>query len=133
MQEIKLGTKLETSKLVTPDLAIDFLGPMGPKVLATPNLIWALEFAARDSILGMLDPGEDSVGTYIAIKHLAATPVGMRVVFRATVTAVAKTTVTFACEAFDSVEKVAEGIHERVVINVARFADSVLKKAASIR
>jgi len=116
--------------LVTSEIAIDFMGIEEARVLATPYLIWNLEAAARDAIKPLLDKGFDSVGTEVSIKHLAATPLGMSAVFRAEVTHVDGNRVRFRVEAFDEIEKIAEGTHERYVVNVARFATRVQAKVA---
>ncbi len=99
-------------------------------MLATPHLIWNLEMAARNAIKPLLDEGFDSVGTDVSVKHLAATPLGMSAVFRAEVQHVDGNRVRFRVEAFDEKEKIAEGTHERYVVNIARFATRVQAKAA---
>lgn len=130
MDRISTGTSGEHRILVTSEVAIDFLGIEGARVLATPHLIWNLEMAARNAIKPLLDEGFDSVGTEVNVKHLAATPLGMSAVFRAGVTHVDGNRVRFRVEAFDEKEKIAEGTHERYVVNIARFATRVQAKAA---
>ena len=49
------------------------------------RLIMLLEMACRNSILPLLDPGFDSVGTEVNVRHLAATPLGMEVTFKSEV------------------------------------------------
>src|SRR5438132_904295 len=121
MANIPVGTKGEERLLVTSDVAIDFLGVETARVLATPQLIAHLEMTARNSILPLLEPGHDSVGTQVNVAHLAATPIGMNVTFRSEVTAVADRRVTFKVEAYDEKEKIAEGTHERGNVNVTKF------------
>jgi predicted thioesterase len=87
---------------------------------------------ARNSILPHLEPGFDSVGTHVDLRHLAATPLGLQVTFKTRVTAVTGSRVTFRVEAHDEREMVAEGTHERAVVNIARFASRVQDKASSI-
>jgi len=113
---------------VTPDIAINFLGLEGARVLATPALVWMLESTARDSIVPLLEKGYDSVGTEVHIRHLAATPLGMQVTFRSEVIAVDDRRVRFKVEAFDEKEKIAEGTHERFVVNIERFAQRLAEK-----
>ena len=132
MTHALVGANFERRVVVSPELAINFLGGENTRVLATPNLIWGLEFAARDAILPLLEPGEDSVGTQLKVNHLAATPIGMHVIFRATVLSVEGRRVNFACEAYDDVEKIAEGTHQRVVVDVGRFAERLKAKAALV-
>ncbi|MGH9662689.1 MAG: thioesterase family protein, partial [Bryobacteraceae bacterium] len=88
MADIPVGTKGEEKLLVTSDVAIDFLGVEGARVLGTPYLIAHLEMTARNSIHPLLDALHDTVGTQVNVAHLAATPMGMNVTFRSEVTAV---------------------------------------------
>jgi len=129
MSEIPLGRRHERRLLVTSDLAIHFLNLEEARVLATPHLIWQLEWTCRECIGPILEEGYDSVGTEVHVKHLAATPVGMSVVFRAEVIHVDGNRVRFRVEAEDETERISEGIHERYVIQVARFATRIAAKA----
>jgi len=131
MANIPLGTKGEEKLLVTSDVAIDFLGVENARVLATPHLIGNLEMTARNSVKPLLDPGHDTVGTQVTVSHLAATPMGMNVTFRSEVIAVTDRRVTFKVEAFDEKDKIAEGTHERGIVNIAKFATRVAAKAAA--
>ncbi|HTM47420.1 MAG TPA: hotdog domain-containing protein [Bryobacteraceae bacterium] len=131
MANIPLGTKGEEKLLVTSDVAIDFLGVENARVLATPHLIGNLEMTARNSVKPLLEPGHDTVGTQVTVSHLAATPMGMNVTFRSEVIAVTDRRVTFKVEAFDEKDKIAEGTHERGIVNIAKFATRVAAKAAA--
>lgn len=128
MAEIPVGAKGEHKTLVTSDIAIDFLGLEHARVLGTPWLIMLLEMTCRNLIKTFLDADFDSVGTHVDVKHLAATPLGMRVSFHAEIVNVDERRVTCRVEAFDEKEKIAEGMHERFVINVPRFAARVQEK-----
>jgi fluoroacetyl-CoA thioesterase len=126
--DIPVGTRHEEKLVVTPDVAIDFMGVKDARVLSTPNMILGLERTSRDAVLPLLDPGYDTVGTHVNVYHLAATPVGMTVTFRTEVTSVEDRRVNFKVEAFDEKEKIAEGTHQRFIVNVARFAARVQEK-----
>src|SRR5216684_8442155 len=132
MANIPIGTKGEERLLVTSEVAIDFLGVENARVLSTPNLIQHLEMTARNSIKPLLEPGLDTVGTHVNVAHLAATPMGMNVTFRSEVLSVNDRRVNFKVEAFDEKEKIAEGTHERAIVNVAKFATRVAAKAATV-
>ncbi len=125
---IPVGMVGEHTITVTEDLTINFLGVEGGRVLATPWLIMNLEMAARNAVKPFLGEEFDSVGTEVCVKHLAATPLGMKVTFRAEVTAVDDGRVRFKVEAFDEKDKVSEGTHERGIINVAKFAARLMQK-----
>ena len=129
MANIPVGTRHEEKLAVTREVAIDFLGVEGARVLSTPNMILGLERTSRDLAFPLLDPGYDTVGTHVDVYHLAATPVGMTVTFRSEVTSVEDRRVNFKVEAFDEKEKIAEGTHQRFIVNVARFAARVQEKS----
>ena len=129
MANIPVGTKGEEQILVTSDVAIDFLGVEEARVLATPMLIMHLEMAARNSVKGLLDEGHDTVGTHVNVAHLAATPIGMAVTFRSEVLSVEDRRINFKVEAFDEKERIAEGTHQRAIVNIAKFAARIQAKA----
>ena len=129
MAKIPQGAGREEKQVVTEDVAINFLGADGARVLSTPNMILGLERTSRNLVLPLLDPGYDTVGTHVNVYHLAATPVGMTVTFHSEVISVDDRRVNFKVEAFDEKEKIAEGTHQRFIVNVARFTERVREKA----
>ena len=109
--------------------AINFLGADGPRVLATPAMIMNLEMTSRNLAKKHLDAGYDTVGTHVDVRHLAATPVGMNVTYHSELVEVNDRRLRFRVEAYDEKEKVGEGMHERAVINIAKFAERVRAKS----
>jgi len=130
MPEIVAGIRREENLLVTNDVAIQFLGAEGAPVLSTPHLIGCLEMVVRNLLKERLEEGHDSVGSEVQFRHLAATPVGMQVRLVAEVTSVEGRRVRCRIEAFDEREKIGEGTHERVIIDVARFTARMQAKGA---
>lgn len=128
MANIPIGTKGESSLVVTPENAISFLGVDSARVLGTPFLIWHLEMTARNSVKPYLDEGFDTVGARVDVRHLAATPLGMRVTFHSELTKIEDRRMLFRVEAFDEKDKISEGTHERAIIQVAKFAARVQAK-----
>jgi predicted thioesterase len=98
------------------------------RVLATPVMINLFEAAALDAVERMLPPGHQSLGTVLNVRHIAATPVGMRVTATAEVTGVEGRTIRFRVEAHDEKDLIGDGTHERVVVNVAKFDQRVQRK-----
>jgi predicted thioesterase len=98
------------------------------QVLATPVVINLFESAALRAIEHLLSAGYQSLGTRLDVRHIAATPVGMKVSASARVTRVEGRAVYFALEAHDERELIADGTHERVIVNVAKFDARVQKK-----
>lgn len=90
-------------------------------VFSTPALIGLMEGAAVQALHGGLPPGQTTVGGHIDVHHLAATPVGMAVHARAKLTEVDGRKLTFQIEAWDEVEPIGEAVHERLIIDEARF------------
>ena len=97
-------------------------------VLATPVMINVIEAAALAAIEHLLPAGHQSLGTHLDVRHIAATPVGMKVKGYAEVVSVEGRTVRFRVEARDEKELIGDGTHERVVVNVARFDERVQRK-----
>ena len=98
------------------------------RVLATPVMINLMEAAALDAIERLLPPGHQSLGTQLNVGHYAATPVGMGLRASAVVTRTEGRTVEFRVQAFDDKERVGDGTHTRVVVNVERFDQRVQRK-----
>jgi fluoroacetyl-CoA thioesterase len=128
MAEIALGTKNRFWIEVTDENAIAFLGRDDARVLATPWLISYLEMTSRDAVKPYLSDGEDTVGTQVNVRHLAATPMGSTARFEAEVIGVNGRRIEFRVTAWDETEQIAEGTHERTVIDIERFAARVGKK-----
>ena len=99
-----------------------------PPVFSTPRVIGLLERTSHNTILPYLSDGQGSVGAVVNIRHLAATPIGFTVRTRAEVLEVEGRRVKFKVEAWDNLEKIAEGEHERFIIDMGRFIDRVEKK-----
>ena len=98
------------------------------RVLATPVMINLIEAAALDAVEKLLPSGHQSLGTVLNVRHIAATPVGMRVTATAEVTQVEGRMIRFRVEARDARELIGDGTHERVVVNVAKFDQRVQRK-----
>jgi predicted thioesterase len=100
-------------------------------VLATPRLVGLLEEASAEAVQPVLELGQTTVGIHIDMRHLAATPVGMRVTARAELLEVDGRILRFRIEARDEHELVAEGTHERAIVNRARFLERVVQKGSA--
>ena len=112
-----------------PQLASAFgSGSWKVDVYATPAMIGLMEQAAVNAVDHLLPPGQSSVGTRIDVQHLAATPPGVEVRARAELTAVDGRRLTFRVEAFDPVEKIGSGTHERMVVDLQRLLERARAK-----
>jgi fluoroacetyl-CoA thioesterase len=126
------GVSLVRRVTVEKEKTISFMGEEG-RVYGTPFLIHDIEHTCRDLILEHADPGEDSVGTEVAVKHLAPTLPGSTVEITATVTAVEGRKVTFSVAAKDEVDAISSGSHERFVVEKAKTFERLKAKAAKLR
>jgi len=99
------------------------------KVLATPVMVGLMEEAALNAVEGLLPPGHQTVGTRLDITHVAATPVGLRVTAGAEVVRIEGRRITFRVWADDESERIGEGVHERIVVDVSRFDKRAQAKA----
>ena len=105
-----------------------------PEVFATGYLVGLLEWACIEALRPHLDwPREQSLGTRVDFSHLAATPPGLTVTVDVCLDKVENRKLSFTLTAHDGVDKIAEGTHERVVIDRARFLERVGAKAQQTR
>jgi predicted thioesterase len=126
---IEPGLVMEFSTMVEEsDTARASAGESLPPVLSTPKLIGLLERAANAALLPHLADGQGSVGSLVNVRHLAATPVGMQIRIRVELLEVDGRRLRFKVEAWDAVDKIAEGEHERFIIDRARFDERLEKK-----
>jgi fluoroacetyl-CoA thioesterase len=119
---VKVGATKDRKIRVSQNQSTTFLWE-GENVFSTPSMISEMEETCRLLLKEQFIPEEqwDSVGTFVEIKHLAATPVGAEVLLKAKVYSVNGRRVMFDVEALDKVEKIGEGRHERMIINISRF------------
>jgi predicted thioesterase len=130
---IQPGIFREQTFTVDPENTAYHLGSGASRVLATPWMIAFMERTAHNLLTCCLPQGTSSVGTHLDVRHLAPTPQGGQVRIRAEVTSIEGLKVYFALEAWDELEKVGEGRHERAVIEEARFLRRVEKKIAALQ
>ncbi|MBZ0148882.1 MAG: thioesterase family protein [Pseudorhodoplanes sp.] len=116
---------------VDRDRTIGFMGEEG-RVYGTPYLVRDIEMTCRQLILDHCDAGEDSVGTDVAIKHLAPTLLGMSVEIAVTVTAVEGRKVVFEISAKDNIERICTGTHGRFVVDINKTVERLKAKAAKL-
>jgi predicted thioesterase len=125
----KVGAVHRRTFAVTPDATLVVPGGGVPPLLSTPSLILWLELTARDLLAPHIAEDECTVGVVVEVEHLAATPAGAEVVCEARVTRVDGPVVAFRVEARDPHETIARGFHERRVVEKARLARKLERKA----
>jgi fluoroacetyl-CoA thioesterase len=127
---IAIGLRAMADLVVGEEHTAPRVGSGRVHVLATPVMINMMESAALAAIERLLPEGHQSLGTRLDVGHYAATPVGMRLRAEAELVAIDGRTLMFRVAAYDERERVGDGTHTRVVVNVARFDARVQAKLA---
>lgn len=118
---LEIGLKGEASLVVgEAQTAVEY-GAGGVRVLATPVMIGLMEKAAYNAAEAEMTDGDTTVGSLVHVRHLAATPVGQRVVATAELIEVDGRRLVFRVQARDEHRLIGEGTHERGRVNLARF------------
>lgn len=129
LSRLRAGLKGATEIAVGEEHTAPQVGSGLIHVLATPVMINLIEAAALAAVEHLLPEGHQSLGTHLDVRHIAATPVGMKVYANAELVKIDGRTLSFRVEARDESELIGDGIHERVVVNVGRFDQRVQRKA----
>ena len=126
---VNLGATKERKVNIKSNQTTSFLWE-GENVFSTPAMISEMEETCRLLLKEQFisDAEWDSVGTVVNIKHLAATPIGTEVLLKSKVISVNGRRVMFDVEAFDKIEKIGQGQHERFIINIPKFKNKFNEK-----
>ncbi|QDU97306.1 thioesterase, FlK family [Lignipirellula cremea] len=92
----------------------------GVYVFSTPAMILLMELAAKALLEPYLEPGEQSVGAEVDVKHLAATPLGGNVRGTARLIRIDGRQFEFEVAAYDEHRQIGVGRHLRAVVEVGR-------------
>ncbi len=128
-QSLRPGLSNVKRLIVDQGHTISFMGEEG-RVYGTPELGRDIEHTCRDLLLDFMDPGEDSVGIEITVRHTAPTLPGMAVEITATVTTIEGRKVTFDVVAKDELEPIGGGTHTRFIVDKAKTYERLKAKAA---
>ncbi|MDR0782924.1 MAG: thioesterase family protein [Propionibacteriaceae bacterium] len=116
-----VGLSRTVGAVVGESLTARTIGSGGLEVLATPAMIALMEQAAYECLHQTLEPGLTSVGTKVAIRHLAASLVGATVSATATIVSVTGNQIEFAVSAREGDHLIGEGQHTRVIVDPESF------------
>ncbi len=130
--QFPIGLTGEATVEVVPEVTARHLGSGTVSVFATPEMVRLMERAAVNALKPYLAPGQQSVGTMVSVRHLAATPLGATVTGRARLIAVEGRRLTFEVSAHDGADLIGEGTHERALIDLTRFEAKVKAKAEAM-
>ena len=126
---LETGIKGKEELTVTEEITAKVVGSGGLEVFATPMMIALSEKTALTSIVPYLEEGQSTVGTKIDIAHIAATPVGMKVACETELIEIDRRRLVFSVNVYDEVEKIAEGTHERFIVDNEKFISKAYGKA----
>lgn len=128
---METGIRGRIETVVTQKESAKTLGSGLLDVYATPAMIALMEGCASQSVAHYLDEGCGTVGTAVNIRHLAATPIGMKVYCESILTEVDGRRLLFNVKAYDETGLIGEGTHERFIINSEKFFAKVNAKKAA--
>ena len=127
--DIKPGLQGISTLVVADEHTAAHFGAGGVRVFGTPMMIGLMENAAFSAVQALLPEGQTSVGSRVDIRHLAATPIGMRVTATAELLEVDGRRLVFRVEARDEQELIGDGQHERFIVTLDRFLKRMEEKA----
>ncbi|MDR0376983.1 MAG: thioesterase family protein [Spirochaetaceae bacterium] len=125
---LKPGMKGELRETVTAGTTAESWGSGGLPVYATPSMIALMEGASVAAADPFLPAGFSTVGTEVAVKHLAATPPGMTVRAAGELLEIDGRRLLFRVEAWDEAGKIGEGTHNRFIVENERFLKKTQEK-----
>ena len=122
-------TEYSLTWTVTDEMTAKRIGSAGAKILSTPNMVALMEDAALELAKAYLDEGMNTVGAEIHCRHLAPTPVGMKVSATAKLRSIERRKMWFDIEVNDEKGKCGEGSHLRIMISNERIGEKAGKKS----
>ena len=125
---MEIGAKFKVTIKVTDKDTAKAHGSGTLAVLATPRMIALMEESAYKCIEAYLEEGQSSVGTYLDVKHLSATPVGMDVYAESEIIDLDGRRVVFSVKAYDEKGLIGEGKHERFIVFSEKFVNKTYQK-----
>ena len=128
MSGIEIGLKGEKQMVVERQDLASVMGNVGAEVLSTHRVVLLMELAARNAIEDRLPEGMMTVGTFVRIKHLAASPLGSKVRGEAHLNKIDGRKLVFDVAAYDEFEKISEGENEQLIVSVEKFLSRIQKK-----
>ena len=125
---MEIGAKFKVSIKVEEKDTAKAYGSGTLDVLATPRMIALMEESAYKCIEKYLDDTQSSVGTYLDVKHLSATPVGMEAYAESEIIELDGRKVVFSVKAYDEKGLIGEGKHERFIVFSEKFVSKTYQK-----
>ena len=114
---------------VTDDMTAKRIGSAGSRILSTPNMVALMEATALELAKAYLAEDQTTVGAEIHCRHLAPTPVGMKVTATARLRSIERRKMWFDIEVNDEKGKCGEGSHLRIMVSQQGMKDKAQQKS----
>ena len=118
---LKVGMKGYAETVVSMENTAKKMGSGTLNVFATPAMVALMEEASWKCVADELEPGMGTVGTSMQIKHVAATPLGMKVTAECELLEVDGRRLVFSVQASDEAGVIGNGTHERFIVAEEKF------------
>ena len=118
---LKIGMKNIVESTSTVDTTALNMKSGSLKVLATPAMMCLMEQAAAELAEKNLPDDLTSVGISINVAHKAPTPIGLNIRAEAIITNIDGRKISFDVKAYDEVEEIGSGSHERFIVSKEKF------------
>jgi len=122
-----IDLKFTTELTVGSSDTANYYGSGNLDVYATPAMTALMENAAMNCVKQDLPDGFTTVGIEISVKHMRATPIGVKVRAEALLEKVEGKKLFFKLEAYDDLGKIGEGIHIRYIVNSEEFIKKIVR------
>lgn len=121
MAELKTGIEGHMTEDVTYEITAAGMKSGGLEVYATPRMINLMETTAWASVEPYMEEGKGTVGTYLDVKHVAASPIGAHIECDTRLVEIDGRRLVFEVVARDDCGVIGEGRHERFIISNEKF------------
>ena len=125
------GLEFKLEDKVTDLKTAKILKSGGLNVYATPAMVALMEQTAYESVQAQLEKGKTTVGISMNVKHISASPVGMEISCKSTVTEIDGRKISFYIEAYDNCGLIGKAEHERFIVDADRFEQKTNSKVGN--
>ncbi len=130
---LKPGITREETLVVDETNIASRMGNEGMDVFSTPDMIGLFEMTCKRSVDPFLEEGQGTVGVTVNVQHLAATPVGMKVTCKSELVETDRNRLVFRVEAYDEVEMIGKGEHQRFIVSTESFLKGINAKKDKVK
>ncbi|MGD6778095.1 MULTISPECIES: thioesterase family protein [Bacillaceae] len=114
--ELTLGTKHSIQITVTNKMFAQFEGELVHPVYSTAMMVYHMEWASRQIILGVLEETEEGMGAEVKVKHLAPATEGTVLTIEATVVDLKKNFIITKVQILSKDRVIGEGEVTQVIL-----------------